>query len=75
MFLTILLILVKGTPCKLAVGSINNIVAIATIFDDNSDGPNVKVLVDLLTEGDFSIPVPMKGKIETFNQTLGNIIE
>ncbi|XP_031739072.1 uncharacterized protein LOC105434915 [Cucumis sativus] len=66
---------VKGTPCKLAIGTINNIVAIATILDDSNDGLNVKVLVDLLTGGDCSIPIPVKGKIETLNQALGNIVE
>ena len=70
-----LLILVKGTPCKLAMETINNIVAIATVFDDNNDDPNVKVLVDLLTGGNFSIPIPVKGKKETLNKVLGNIIE
>ncbi|KAA0059068.1 transposase [Cucumis melo var. makuwa] len=39
---------VEGTPCQLSIGSINNIVAVATIG---------------------------KGKIETLNQALGNIIE
>ena len=54
---------------------INNIVAIATILDDSNGGPNVKILVDLLTGGDCSLPIPVKGKIETLNQALGNIVE
>ena len=39
--LTMLLILVKETPCQLAIGSIDNIVAVATIFDGNIESPNV----------------------------------
>ena len=54
---------------------INNIVAIATVLDDSNGGPNVKILVDLLTGGDCSLPIPVKGKIETLNQALGNIVE
>ncbi|KAL0546613.1 hypothetical protein IC582_016525 [Cucumis melo] len=42
-----LLIFVKGTPCQLSIGSINNIVAVATIVEDNIGCPNVKVLVDV----------------------------
>ncbi|KAL0550071.1 hypothetical protein IC582_014569 [Cucumis melo] len=42
-----LLIFVKGTSCKLSIGSSNNIVAVATIVEDNIGYPNVKVLVDV----------------------------
>ncbi|KAL0544513.1 hypothetical protein IC582_019630 [Cucumis melo] len=75
LFLTTLLIFVKGTPCQLSIGSINNIVAIATIVEDNIGRPNVKVLVDVVTGENLTIPNPVKGKIETLNQALGNIIE
>ncbi|KAL4011817.1 hypothetical protein IC575_028880 [Cucumis melo] len=70
-----LLIFVKGTPCQLSIGSINNIVAVATIVEDNIGCPNVKVLVDVVTGENLTIPNPVKGKIETLNQALGNIIE
>ena len=66
-----LLIFVKGTPCQLSIGSINNIVAV----EDNIGCPNVKVLVDVVTGENLTIPNPVKGKIETLNQALGNIIE
>ncbi|TYK05501.1 hypothetical protein E5676_scaffold83G002130 [Cucumis melo var. makuwa] len=66
---------VEGTPCQLSIGSINNIVAIATIVEDNIGRPNVKVLVDVVTGENLTIPNPVKGKIETLNQALGNIIE
>ncbi|KAL0541605.1 hypothetical protein IC582_021658 [Cucumis melo] len=75
LFLTMLLIFVKGTPCQLSIGSINNIVAVATIVEDNIGCPNVKVLVDVVTGENLTIPNPVKGKIETLNQALGNIIE
>ncbi|KAL4021080.1 hypothetical protein IC575_019869 [Cucumis melo] len=63
------------TPCQLSIGSINNIVAVATIVEDNIGCPNVKVLVDVVTGENLTIPNPVKGKIETLNQALGNIIE
>ncbi|KAL4025996.1 hypothetical protein IC575_014403 [Cucumis melo] len=75
LFLTMLLIFVKGTPCQLSIGSINNIVAVATIVEDNIGCPNVKVLVDVVMGENLTIPNPVKGKIETLNQALGNIIE
>ncbi|TYK06270.1 transposase [Cucumis melo var. makuwa] len=51
-------------------GSINNIVAVATIVEDNISYPNVKVLVDVVTGENLTIPNPVKGKIETLNQAL-----
>ncbi|TYK29925.1 uncharacterized protein E5676_scaffold652G00110 [Cucumis melo var. makuwa] len=62
---------VEGTPCQLSIGSINNIVAVATIVEDNIGCPNVKVLVDVVTGKKLTIPNPVKGKIETLNQALG----
>ncbi|KAL0545944.1 hypothetical protein IC582_015848 [Cucumis melo] len=70
-----LLIFVKGTPCQLSIGSINNIVAVVTIVEENIGCPNVKVLVNVVTGENLTIPNPVKGKIETLNQALGNIIE
>ncbi|KAL4017141.1 hypothetical protein IC575_024816 [Cucumis melo] len=75
LFLTMLLIFVKGTPCQLSIGSINNIVVVATIVEDNSRCPNVKVLVDVVMGENLTILNPVKGKIKTLNQALGNIIE
>ncbi|TYK13481.1 uncharacterized protein E5676_scaffold556G00140 [Cucumis melo var. makuwa] len=66
---------VEGTPCQLSIGSINNIVAVATIVEDNIECPNVKVLVDVVTGENLTIPNLVKGKTETLNQALGNIIE
>ncbi|TYK28650.1 hypothetical protein E5676_scaffold165G00080 [Cucumis melo var. makuwa] len=66
---------VEETPCQLSIGSINNIVAVATIMEDNIGRPNVKVPVDVVTRENLTIPNPVKGKIETLNQALVNIIE
>ncbi|TYK19584.1 uncharacterized protein E5676_scaffold1274G00260 [Cucumis melo var. makuwa] len=66
---------VEGTPCQLSIGSIKNIVAVATIVEDNIGCSNVKVLVDVVMGENLTIPNPVKGKIETLNQALGNIIE
>ena len=52
-----LLIFVKGTPCQLSIGSINNIVAVATIVEDNIGCPNVKVLVDMVTGENLTNPI------------------
>ncbi|KAA0054109.1 uncharacterized protein E5676_scaffold2277G00190 [Cucumis melo var. makuwa] len=38
---------VEGTPRQLSIRSINNIVAVVTIVEDNIGCPNVKVLVDV----------------------------
>ncbi|TYK11037.1 transposase [Cucumis melo var. makuwa] len=38
---------VEGTPCQLSIGSVNNIVAVVVIVEDNIRCPNVKVLVDV----------------------------
>ncbi|KAA0060289.1 uncharacterized protein E5676_scaffold318G00120 [Cucumis melo var. makuwa] len=48
---------VEGTPCQLSIGSINNIVAIATIVEDNIGCPNVKVLVDVVTGENLTNPI------------------
>ncbi|TYK16293.1 transposase [Cucumis melo var. makuwa] len=60
----------EGTPCQLSIGSINNIVAVAMIVEDNIGCPNVKVLVDVVTGENLTIPNPVKEKIETLNQAL-----
>ncbi|KAA0053220.1 gag protease polyprotein [Cucumis melo var. makuwa] len=49
---------VEGTPCQLSIGSINNIVAVAMIVEDNIGCSNVKVLVDVVTGENLTIPNP-----------------
>uniref|UniRef100_A0A9I9EKP4 Transposase n=1 Tax=Cucumis melo TaxID=3656 RepID=A0A9I9EKP4_CUCME len=75
LFLTMLLIFVKGTPCQLSIRSINNIVVVAMVVEDNISCPNVKVLIDIVTGENLTILNPVKRKIVTLNQALGNIIE
>ncbi|KAA0025389.1 hypothetical protein E6C27_scaffold1220G00190 [Cucumis melo var. makuwa] len=62
---------VEGTPYQLSIGSINNIVAVATVFDDDIGCPNLKVLVAVVSGENLTIPNSVKDKIETLNQALG----
>ncbi|KAA0045423.1 hypothetical protein E5676_scaffold4559G00280 [Cucumis melo var. makuwa] len=48
---------VEGTPCQLSVVSIHIIVAVAKLVDDNIGCPNVKVLVDVVTKENLTIPI------------------
>lgn len=41
---------VKGTQCHLAIGFVNNIVAVVTIFDDDVECPTIKVMIDIVVE-------------------------
>ncbi|KAA0054613.1 uncharacterized protein E6C27_scaffold24G004140 [Cucumis melo var. makuwa] len=66
---------VEGTPCQLSIRSINNIVVVAMVVEDNISCPNVKVLIDIVTGENLTILNPVKRKIVTLNQALGNIIE
>ncbi|KAL0537469.1 hypothetical protein IC582_026447 [Cucumis melo] len=75
LFLKMLLIFVKGKPCQLSIGSINNIVVVTMVVEDNISCPYVKVLIDIVTGENLTILNPVKGKIVTLNQALGNIIE
>ncbi|KAL0552139.1 hypothetical protein IC582_011236 [Cucumis melo] len=65
-----------NTPSKKGVEDpLVNIIAVATVVDDNIGCPNVKVLVDVVIGENLTILNPVKEKIETLNQALGNIIE
>ncbi|KAL0533134.1 hypothetical protein IC582_030349 [Cucumis melo] len=75
-----LLIFVKGTPCQLSIGSINNIVAVAMIVEDNIGCPNVKVLVDVehSTRKDVVYPsnyIDVNGIIKLLNRHAMNNME
>ena len=52
----------------------DNIVVVATIFDDDVACPNVKVMIDIVMGEDVTIPIPIKGEIETLNQTIRNFV-
>ncbi|XP_038876669.1 uncharacterized protein LOC120069064 [Benincasa hispida] len=66
---------VKGTPCHLAIGTIDNIVPVATTFDDDVSCLTIKVLIDIVIREDLPIPIPVKGKIEFLKQAMGNFIK
>ncbi|XP_022136077.1 uncharacterized protein LOC111007859 isoform X2 [Momordica charantia] len=74
----------EGKPCHLAVESVDNIVAVGTIFDNNVQCPtvhgvplgvdNVRVMVDIVIDEYATIPIPVRGEIETLNQTIGGFV-
>ncbi|KAA0025325.1 uncharacterized protein E6C27_scaffold1204G00040 [Cucumis melo var. makuwa] len=71
---------VEGTPCQLSIGSINNIVAVAMIVEDNIGCPNVKVLVDVehSTRKDVVYPsnyIDVNGIIKLLNRHAMNNME
>ncbi|CAK9321923.1 unnamed protein product [Citrullus colocynthis] len=47
---------------------------IVTVFDDDGACPNVKVVIDIAMGEDVTIPIPIKGKIETLNQAIDNFV-
>ncbi|KAA0058981.1 uncharacterized protein E5676_scaffold874G00550 [Cucumis melo var. makuwa] len=49
---------VEGTPCQLSTGSVNNVVVVATVVEDNIGCSNVKVLVDVIIGENLTIPNP-----------------
>ncbi|KAL0544189.1 hypothetical protein IC582_019302 [Cucumis melo] len=49
-----------GTSCRLAIGTKDNVVSLGTIFDYDIDGDNVKVSVDMVTDGNCFVPVPTR---------------
>lgn len=62
----------------------DNIVAVGTMFDNNVQCPtvhgvplgvdNVRVMVDIVIDEYATIPIPVKGEIETLNQTIGGFV-
>ncbi|KAA0040643.1 transposase [Cucumis melo var. makuwa] len=49
-----------GTSCRLAIGTKDNVVGVGTIFDYDMDGDNVKVSVDMVTDGNCFVHVPTR---------------
>lgn len=47
-----------GATCRLKMGSDDNIVAVGTIFETDTDDDFVKVSIDLVMDGDCKVPVP-----------------
>ncbi|TYK27662.1 uncharacterized protein E5676_scaffold93G00260 [Cucumis melo var. makuwa] len=51
-----------GTSCRLAIGTKDNVAGAGTIFDYDMDGDNVKVSVDMVTDGKVSVVIPLDEK-------------
>ncbi|KAE8649224.1 hypothetical protein Csa_014966 [Cucumis sativus] len=76
--------ILKGIPCHLAIGSLDNVVAIGKMFESDVQCPtihgiplgadNIRVTVDVIMVEDVALPIPLKGEIETLNQAIGNFV-
>lgn len=74
----------KGIPCHLAIGSLDNVVAVGKMFESDVQCPtihgiplgaeNIRVTVDIAMVEDVALPIPLKGDIETLNQAIGNFV-
>ncbi|KAL4030039.1 hypothetical protein IC575_008272 [Cucumis melo] len=61
-----------GTSCRLAIGTKDNVVGVGTIFDYNMDGDNVKVSVDMVTDGNCFVLVPTRVGRTMLSQEVGS---
>ncbi|TYK04227.1 uncharacterized protein E5676_scaffold24967G00360 [Cucumis melo var. makuwa] len=59
-----------GTPCKLAFEKKDHVVAWGTIFDSDVKGDNVKVVVDVVVDGDCTIPIPLEQRMYKMSQEM-----
>ncbi|KAL4032644.1 hypothetical protein IC575_005724 [Cucumis melo] len=63
-----------GTPCKLAFEMKDHVVAWGTIIDSDVEGNNVKVVVDVVVDGDCAIPIPLEQGMYKMPQEVGSHI-
>ncbi|KAA0046954.1 uncharacterized protein E6C27_scaffold230G001320 [Cucumis melo var. makuwa] len=61
-----------GTSCRLAIGTKDNVVGARTIFDYYMNGDNVKVSVDMVTDGNCFVPVPTREGRTMLSQEVGS---
>ncbi|KAL4030847.1 hypothetical protein IC575_009100 [Cucumis melo] len=61
-----------GTSCRLAIGTKDNVVGARTIFDYYMDGDNVKVSVDMVTDGNCFVPIPTREGRTMLSQEVGS---
>ncbi|XP_038895930.1 uncharacterized protein LOC120084092 isoform X2 [Benincasa hispida] len=76
--------ILEGIPCHLAIGSVDNIVAVGTMFESDAQCPsineiplgpdNVRAMVDIVMGEDVALPIPQKDKIKTLDQAIGNFV-
>ncbi|KAL0546957.1 hypothetical protein IC582_016876 [Cucumis melo] len=61
-----------GTPCKLAFETKDHVVAWGTIIDSDVEGDNVKVVVNVVVDGDCAIPIPSEQGMYKISQEVGS---
>ena len=52
----------------------DHVVAWGTIFDSDVKGDNVKVVVDVVVDGDCTIPIPLEQRMYKMSQEVGSHI-
>ncbi|TYK07275.1 uncharacterized protein E5676_scaffold606G001750 [Cucumis melo var. makuwa] len=63
-----------GTPCKLAFEMKDHVVSWGTIIDSVVEGDNVKVVVDVMVDGDCAIPIPSEQGMYKMSAEVGSHI-
>ncbi|KAL0533848.1 hypothetical protein IC582_028119 [Cucumis melo] len=63
-----------GTPSKLAFETKDHVVAWGTIIGSDVEGDNVKVIVDVVEDGDYAIPIPSEQGMYKMSQKVSSHI-
>ncbi|KAA0038005.1 uncharacterized protein E6C27_scaffold36G001940 [Cucumis melo var. makuwa] len=64
-----------GTSCRLAIGTKDNVVGAETIFYYYMDSNNVKVSVDMVTDGNCFVPVPTREGRTMLSQEMKSVYQ